>query len=98
LNQAADPVDVSDLVEVLAQHATDKNVTRKHGFDDAHHAAAGRPFEAKTRVKDFQAKLPGQIRRRHVLVFRLSPRAIPNWAKGSHFQRSLLFLPGDLLI
>lgn len=77
MNQAAHPVDISDVIQPFAQTAVDKEITRKKRLNHAHHTSASRPLQSEARVKDFQTELPYQRRRGNMLMPGLRSDAIP---------------------
>jgi hypothetical protein len=77
VHQAADAIDITNAIQAFADVASDKYVTGKKWFNDAHYAPPGGPFYPQAGMKYLQTEVPLQSSRHNVLVFRLCPRAIP---------------------
>ncbi|OGV53167.1 MAG: hypothetical protein A2X49_03070 [Lentisphaerae bacterium GWF2_52_8] len=82
MNEAADSGCVSDFVQSLVEHTTDKNITGKKWLNDMHNAALSQSFDPQPRLEYFQPKIPAHIRRCNVLVLGLCSRAIPCQIRG----------------
>jgi hypothetical protein len=93
MHQAADSIRVLDFVQVLFNHATDKNITGEKRFDDPHHSAPRRTLNPQLGMKHPQIQTLAHIRRRNVFMLRLCPGAIPGQWFSLHDQIAAATFP-----
>jgi len=89
MDEAADTVDVPNVVQSFAKIAADKKIAGEKRLHDSHDTTTGCSLQSKARVKYLQSEVTSQCRRGNVLMLGLRPDAIPRWwVNRSNFRKS----------